>query len=328
MARGAAFPPLVRPDVQAFLNSLNDMPGPKFHELEPKEARSRFLEDVSMTDLPMGDLAVIRDLEIPSANGLIRARMFDQRARQGITAVVVFFHGGGFVVGDLDSHASFCAEMARVLDLPVIAVDYRLAPEAKWPAAPDDCETATRWVAESPAALGFDVSGLILVGDSAGGNLAIVSALALRERPAKVPVLIQAPIYPATDISRPYPSAEEFADGYLLTEPMLDWFITCYVADAQDHRTSPVLADLDDLPPAIVVTAGLDPLRDQGRAYATALAEAGVDVWFHEAKGNVHGFVALRQAIPSATADVAWILTMLRTEIHRVIAQNSPADMR
>ncbi|MFT4121430.1 alpha/beta hydrolase [Bradyrhizobium sp.] len=328
MAHTIKFPSIVRPDVQIFLNGLNDMPGPKLHELEPEEARSRFLEDVSMTDLPMGDLAVIRDLEIPSADGLVRARMFDPRARQGTAAVVVFFHGGGFVIGNLDSHASFCAEMARALDLPVIAIDYRLAPEAKWPAAPDDCEIACRWVAESPATLGFDVSGLILVGDSAGGNLAIVSALALRDRPASVPVLLQAPIYPATDISRSYPSVEEFSEGYLLTGPMLDWFIACYGADAQDHRTSPLLANLQGLPPAVVVTAGLDPLRDQGRAYAMALAKAGVEVSFHQAEGNVHGFIALRQAIPSATADVSWILTMLRTEIYRVATRNLSPDTR
>ncbi|AQS65171.1 Acetyl esterase [Rhizobium rhizogenes] len=330
MVRDAVFPPVIRQDVQNFLDNANSIPGPKLYEMEPQEARARFLEDIRLTDLPIEKLPVIRDLAIPAAAGFIPARIYDRREqkREDPTPTVVFFHGGGFVIGNLDSHAGFCAEMARSLDLPVVAIDYRLAPEAKWPAAPDDCEVAARWVAESPAALGFDVSGLILVGDSAGGNLAIVSALALRDRPAKVPVLIQAPIYPATDISRPYPSAREFAEGFLLTAPMLDWFITCYGADAQDHRTSPVLADLDGLPSAIVVTAGLDPLRDQGRAYATALAEAGVDVWFHEAEGNVHGFVALRQAIPSATADVAWILTMLRTEIHRIAAQNLPADIR
>jgi acetyl esterase len=190
--------PYVRPDVRQFLDYLNALPGPKTHEVGAPAAREMYRTMRGVADRPMGALAVVRDLALPGPAGDIPARLFDARERREPGPAVVFFHGGGFVIGDLDTHASFTAEAARILDLPVIAVDYRLAPEAKWPAAPDDAEAAARWVAESPEALGRKVTGLVLMGDSAGGNLTIVAAMDLRDRPAAVPVLVQAPIYPAT----------------------------------------------------------------------------------------------------------------------------------
>jgi acetyl esterase len=252
--------------------------------------------------------------------------LFDPRASREPGPAVVFFHGGGFVIGDLDSHASFTAEMARVLDLPVVAVDYRLAPEAKWPAAPDDCEAAARWVAGNPSELGRSVTSLILAGDSAGGNLAIVTAMALRDRPAKAPVIAQLPFYPAADMSQEYPSYSEFADGYLLTRDSMEWFNAAYQAEASHIRTSPLVGNLAGMPPAVVVTASLDPIRDQGRAYAGALAKAGVPVVFREAKGNIHGFITLRKVIPSSVGDVAGALAalkdiMVEAEGDRVMAQ-------
>ena len=214
-----------------------------------------------------------------------------------------------------------------MLDLPVIAVDYRLAPEAKWPAAPDDAEAATRWIAGSPPELGRSVTSLVLMGDSAGGNLTIITAQALRDEPAAAPVIVQVPIYPATDSSKPYDSFDEFADGgFLLTRDSLKWFEDHYGADADHTRTSPLLVDLARLPPALVVTASLDPLRDQGRAYAAALALAGVPVTFREMVGTIHGFITLRQAIPSAQGDVAAMLALAKpmitaAEADRVMAQ-------
>jgi len=304
--------PFVRPDVRAFLDYLNAMPGPRTHELEPVAARQMYGAMKDVADPPVGELATMTDLTIPGPAGAIPARLFDPRGSRAPGPVVVFFHGGGFVFGNLDTHASFAAEMARQLDLPVVSVDYRLAPEARWPAAPDDAEAATRWIAGNPAELGRVATSLVLAGDSAGGNLAIVTALALRDSPAAVPAIVQAPIYPAADMRGEYPSFDDFADGYLLTREAMLWFTDHYAAEATHVRGSPLVGDLVGLPPAAIVTASLDPIRDQGRAYASALILAGVPVVFREAVGNVHGFVTLRKAIPSSAGDVAGYLAALK----------------
>ena len=318
--------PFVRPDVRGFLDYLNAVPGPKTHELDAAAARQMFTMMGSVSEVPIGELATITDLEIPGPAGTIKARLFDVAATREPGPAMVFYHGGGFVIGDIDTHASLCAEISRVLNMAVISVDYRLAPEHAWPAAPDDCEAATRWVAGSPAALGRVVTSLVLCGDSAGGNLAIVTALALRDAPAAVPVIVQAPIYPAADMSREFPSYSEFAEGYLLTRATMEWFSDAYAADLTHARTSPLQADLRGMPAAVVITASLDPIRDQGRAYAAALIEAGVPVVFREAVGNIHGFANVRQAIPSSQGDIAAYLTAVKAMVveadaHRVMAQ-------
>jgi len=318
--------PFVRPDVRAMLDMLAAMPGPKLHELEPTAARAQYVMMKELADLPLGDLAEVRDLAIPGPAGDVPARLFDAKASREPGPVVVFYHGGGFVIGDIDSHANFCGEMARLLDLPVISIDYRLGPECPWPAAPDDCEAATRWIAGSPAELGRTATSLVLAGDSAGGNLAIVTAAALRDDPAAAPVIAHLPIYPATDTSKPYPSYDLFSEGFLLTHDSMAWFDKGYAADKAHHRASPLLGDLHGMPPAVVVTASLDPIRDQGRAYAGALIAAGVPTVFREAVGNVHGFITLRKAIPSAGGDVAGMMAALKAVIveaegHRVMAQ-------
>jgi acetyl esterase len=316
----------VRPDVRAFLGYLENMPGPRMHELTPAAARAQFNATKDVADLPLGTLAVIRDLPIPAPHGTLRGRLFDPRSSREPGPVMLFLHGGGFVIGGIESHASVCAEIARMLDLPVVAIDYRLAPEHPWPAAPDDAETAARWLAEGPEALGHGVTSLVLAGDSAGGTLAIVTAMALRDRPARVPVVAQWPIYPLTDTTREYPSFAQFSDGYLLTRESLAWFGQAYRAERTSLRASPLLGEMAGLPPALVLTAGLDPLRDQGRAYAAALAQAGVAVTFREARGNIHGFLNFRRAIPSSQGDLAGALVVLRqilaeAEAERVLAQ-------
>jgi acetyl esterase len=304
--------PFVRPDVRAFLDMIAAMPPPEWPP-QPEVYRAQFLAMKDLVDLPVGDLADIRDLEIPGPAGPMRARLFDSRAARQPGPVVLFLHGGGFVIGDIDSHAAIAAEMARTLDLPVVSLDYRLAPEHRWPAASDDAEAAARWIASSPAALGRAVTALAVAGDSAGGQLATVTALDLRDAPAAVPVIAQLLIYPAADMARRYPSLDLFEDGYLLTRRGMDWFGECYVADADHPRASPMRADtLAGLAPAVVVTASLDPIRDQGRAYAGALIAAGVPVVFREAVGNIHGFITLRQAIPSSQGDVAGMLAAFR----------------
>jgi acetyl esterase len=319
-----------RPDTQAFLTFLNALPGPRTHEISPPEARAAMAMMRDVADVPVGELAVIRDLTIPGAAGPIAARLFDARERREPGPMMVFFHGGGWVVGDLDTHAPFCAEAARMLDLPVLAIDYRLAPEAPWPAAPDDCEAAARWAADSPASLDRSVTSLVLAGDSAGGNLAIVTAMALRDAPAAVPVIAQFPIYPATDMEgAAYPSYDAFSEGRLLTREGMDWFLANYAAEKAHIRASPIHGELAALPPALVLTASLDPIRDQGRAYAAALARAGIAVSFREAVGNIHGFINLGKGIPSSRGDIAGALAALKdivveAEAHRVMAQAAP----
>jgi acetyl esterase len=314
--------PFVRPDVATFLSYLNNLPGPRTHQMSVADARAAMRAMCDVADRPREELAVDREVTIPGPAGPLPARLFDTRSERVAGPAVVFYHGGGWVVGDRTSHASLAAEIARQLDMPVISVEYRLAPEAPFPAAVEDAEAAARWVAASPADLERTITGLVLSGDSAGGNLAIVTSVALRDRPAAVPVLVQAPIYPATDATRAYSSFDAFCDGYLLTRETMGWFGGHYRPDPDDARFSPLVGDLSELPPAVIVAAGLDPLRDQARAYAAALALAGVPVTYQEARGNIHGFATLRRAIPSSQQDLttflAAVLAAVATATHDI----------
>jgi acetyl esterase len=304
--------PFVRPDVRLFLDYLNSLPGPRTHEAGPAEARLMMVKSRHVADAPVGELAVIRNLSMSGPGGEIRLRLYDSREAREAGPLFLFFHGGGFVLGDLDTHEPFCAEIARELDLPVVAVDYRLAPEHPWPAGVEDAIAAARWAAASPEALGRSVTGLVLCGDSAGGNFAIVTALALRDDPAAAPVLAQWPIYPAADPVKGYPSLTDFGEGYLLTGPGIHWFDQCYRPDPKDWRYAPLLKSQAGMPPTLVVTASLDPIRDQGRAYAAACVEAGVPTIFREAEGNIHGFINLRKAIPSSADDIHGCVAALK----------------
>ena len=306
----------VRPDVQAFLAYLNNLPGPKMHEMGAVAARQMYVAMRPVADADVGELAVIKDLSIPGLDGnMIPARLYDAKDKREPGPAMVFFHGGGFVIGDLDSHEPYCAEAARQLDMPVIAIDYRLAPEHPFPAAPDDCEAAARWVAGSPAELGRAVTSLVLSGDSAGGNLTIVTMQALREKPAAVPVIVQYPIYPATDAHEGYPSYSAHKKDKLLTEESMKWFFDSYAAPEGHLRVAPLRHSHEGTPPTLVLTAGLDPIRDQGRAYAAALAQAGITVSYREAEGNIHGFICLRRAVPSSTRDILGAFAVLKPMI-------------
>jgi acetyl esterase len=299
--------PFVRPDVAVFLNFLNNVPGPKMHELSAPDARGQMLAMGHVAELPLGDLAVHKDLSIPGPAGAIPARLYDARESREPGPVMVFFHGGGFVIGDLDTHGPYCAEAARQLDMPVVSVDYRLAPEHPFPAAPEDCEAAARWVAET-----IPCTGLVLSGDSAGGNLTVVTSLALRDHPAAVPVIAQNPIYPVVSDHNDWQSYRNFADGYLLSTEGMNWFMDAYKPDYADRRGAPLGFDHVGTPPSVVITASLDPLHDQGVAYVEALKTAGVHAVHVEAEGNIHGLINLRKAIPSAQDDVTANLTALK----------------
>ncbi len=306
----------VRPDVRAFLDDINGRNGPKTHEVDPPTARVMAGRLRQIADVESPAIATREDLYIATPDGRsIAARFYDPRPQREEGPLVVFFHGGGFVVGDIDLYDAAAADIAIGLDLPLLSIDYRLAPEAPWPAAPDDCEAATRWVAEQGILFGRRFNSLALAGDSAGGTLSIITAMALRNHGAALPVIAIWPLYPAFDLRKRYPSTERLGEGYMLTVDTLRWFNDHYAPDFDHWRASPRVGNQEGMPPALVVGATLDPLLDQARAYAIACIEAGVPVVYRESKGNIHGWLTLRRAIPSSQEDLRGCLAAFKVMI-------------
>ncbi|MDE2437657.1 MAG: alpha/beta hydrolase [Sphingomonadales bacterium] len=306
---------IIREDVQGFLALVNGLPAPE--SLVADEQRAGYLVLKSMTEADPRPMAVIKDLTCPGPAGPIPLRFYDVRDSRDPSPVILFFHGGGFVIGDLDTHNALCTELSAELDLPVLAVHYRLAPEHPFPAAPDDCEAAARWLASSPAALGRTVTGLATIGGSAGGNLATVTARALCDKPADAPMLLQVLLYPATDESQDG-SMMRFAEGHLLTKAAMDWFYALYQPTSGDPRAFPLHASAEGMCPSIVATAGLDPLQDQGRRMAAKLVEAGIDTTYLHVAGMTHDFTTTRKALPSAAAATAKIIAAMKLMLTRV----------
>ena len=292
--------PFVRPDVAALLEIMNRPGAKRAVDVSLEEARNMMIVSRNLFDAPTGDLAVIRDVE----GGPCPLRLYDARAERAAGPVLVFFHGGGFVLGDLDTHEPLCAEIARLTDMPVVSVGYRLAPEHPFPAGVEDSIAAARWVAGSPDALGREVSGLVLAGDSAGGNFSIVAGLSLRDQPAAVPLRALWPMYPAANPTRHYGSLDQYGEGFLLSRASMNWFDECYRPVRDDWRYDPLQQTVAGLPPMLVVTASLDPIRDQGRAFAAACTASGVQTMYLECEGTIHGFLNLRKALPSAQTDL------------------------
>ncbi len=248
------------------------------------------------------DVATI-DRTLPGAEGPRRARIYTPAAARGGKAPgLVFFHGGGFVLGSIESHDSVCRALASRAGVIVASIDYRLAPEHRFPAGVDDAVAATRWVLQNAATLGVDPSAVAVGGDSAGGNFAALVALALRGAPLRP--AFQLLVYPCTDLTRALPSHKYFREGFFLPEPTILWFRQNYLPDPKlesDPRASPLFEqDVSGLPPALVVTAGFDPLRDEGRAYADRMAAAGAKVESVCAEGLMHGFLNTAGAIDAA----------------------------
>lgn len=305
--------PFIRPDMKAFLDMMAQVNGPKMVDMTLEEARDSYLKMHGIADRPARALPVIRDLACPGPNGDIPLRLYDAReSRDGPTPIITFYHGGGFVIGDLDTHHALCTEIAALMDLPLVAVHYARAPEAPFPAAILDCEAATRWVANSPAELGRTASGLITIGDSAGGNATVVVGQLLGANPAAVPVVLQVPIFPLVADANGSESMAAFSEGFLLTADTMGFFDAAYGANRSDPRGFPILGRHDNAPPTIVVTASLDPIRDSGRAYAKALVDAGRDCLFLEMRGVTHSFTNLRQMVPSTQGDLERIIAAMK----------------
>lgn len=305
--------PYIRPDMKAFLDMMAQVNGPKIVDMTLEEARASYQALHNLADRPARSLPVIRDLVCPGPAGDIALRLYDAReSREGPSPVITFYHGGGFVIGDLDTHHALCTEIAALADLPLVAVHYARAPEAPFPAAILDCEAATRWVAGSPAELGLTASGVVTIGDSAGGNATVVVSQLLGASPAAVPVLLQVPIFPLVADANGSASMAQFGEGFVLTAETMGFFDAAYGADRNDPRGFPILGDHSAAPPTIVVTASLDPIRDSGRAYAKALVDAGRDCVFIEMRGVTHSFTNLRQMVPSTQRDLERIVAAMK----------------
>ncbi len=294
---------------------------PPYETLAPAEARqfSRNARAVLAPEPP--EMGAVRDIKI-GEGGAIPARLYRPlgSAPNAALPALIYFHGGGWVIGDLDTHDVVCRQIANGSGGAVVSVDYRLAPEHKFPAAVEDAIAATAWIAAHGATLGIDTARLAVGGDSAGGNLAAVVALDARDRNG--PKLFQQTlIYPATESTMSHPSHERFAEGLLLTRPTMKWFLGHYLRGAEDladWRVSPLRAtSLADLPPALVLTAGYDPLCDEGEDYAARLAAAGVPVTRVRVEGVIHGFLTMGKLIPAANEAVAMIAAALKIAFAR-----------
>ena len=298
------------PQAQAFLEQLAASGAPPLHELSVAEARQVIVTLFGTTDNPE-PVGAVEDRTIAGAAGEMPARIYTPPGR-GPFPVLVYFHGGGWVIGNLEAYDPTCRALTNAAGCIVVAMEYRLAPEHKFPAAPEDCYAALQWVVAHAAAIGGDPTRLAIGGDSAGGNLTAVVAQMARDRGG--PNLVyQLLVYPVTDYHFDTASYRENADGYLLTKDAMVWFWHHYLrsaADGSNLLASPLRAqNLRGLPPALILTAEFDPLRDEGEAYAARLREAGVPVTLKRYNGMIHGFFSLgavfdqgKQAMAEAAA--------------------------
>ena len=305
------------PQAQAVIELVARSGRPAYHTLSPKDARQLFLETRPASTPTPPSIGRVRNVVAETPQGAIPLRVYRPAGEPDHTSLpaYVYFHGGGWVIGDLETHDVLCRQLTAASGAGVVAVDYRLAPEHKFPAAADDAWAATRWVVDHAAELGLDGARLAVGGDSAGGNLAAVVALMARDAGGPA-IRQQVLIYPVTDVMRETRSYADFADGYMLTRDSMRWFIAHYLRskdDARDWRVSPLRApSLAGLPPALIVTAGFDPLRDEGEMYAGRLRDAGVMVDYVCYGGMVHGFAGMGKLIDTAQRVVSLIGDTLR----------------
>jgi acetyl esterase len=319
------------PEVQLGLAVLERRREPAPETLTPtqaRQARRRLSAVYAGRPVAVGAVGAVEDLELPVGSASLRARHYAPRELGDPHPMLVYYHGGGFTYGDLETHDGACRLLCRHAGAHVLALDYRLAPEHPFPAAVEDARGALRWAHANAGALGADPSRVGVGGDSAGGNLAaVVSQLAARDG-GPAPVL-QLLIYPATDFTRRRPSRELFGEGFLLTNAEMDWFEDNYLGPERTHagdpRASPLLAeDLSGLAPALVVTAAFDPLRDEGEEYAQALRAAGTPVMLRRFPGFIHAFIAAAGVSRSARAALIEIAGATRAMFAAAAASGDP----
>jgi len=286
------------------LRNIDRAGRPPLYLLTVQQARLFYEVSASILDLPEPRLAHVEDLQIPMRDGkLIKARLFSPtRLREGVPLpVLVYFHGGGFTIGSIQTHNVLCRELARIGHCAVVSVDYRLAPEHRFPIATNDAWDALQWVSKSAQSLGLRTNALAVGGDSAGGTLAAVCAIHARD--LGLPLSLQLLIYPGTAARQESASHRAFDNGFMLDKATVDWFFDHYIdsKDREDWRFAPMLAERHDgLAPAWIGLAECDPLVDEGVSYADMLRMAGVTVNLEIYKGVVHGFVNMGRVIPEA----------------------------
>ena len=311
---------MLHPQARALLRLIEERGVPPTHKLSPAEARTTYRERRFFTQPAPPEVGLVRDLQADGPAGPIPLRLYRPKGSSPTESlpVLVYYHGGGWVIGDLDTHDTLCRELANGAGCAVVAVDYRMGPEHRFPAAVDDSFAATRWVRDHAQELGIDASRLAVGGDSAGGNLAAVVALAARDA-GDLPIAFQLLIYPATDQRRGAPSHTKNGQGYLLTSDTITYFHDHYITQPEqdlDWRCSPLLHDSHAaLPPAFVLTAGYDPLRDEGLHYAQALTEAGVTTTLVNFERQIHGFILMGKAIDEANVAVQVCAAQLRAAL-------------
>jgi acetyl esterase len=317
---------MLHPDARALLDLIEERKLPAMHTLTPVDARAFYRERRFFTQPSAPEVGGVIDTRCEGPRGAIALRIYRplgagaSPTKASTLPVLVYYHGGGWTIGDLDTHDVLCRELCKGSGAVVVAVDYRMAPEHRFPAAVDDCIAATAWVHRHASELGVDRARLAVGGDSAGGNLAAVVAIAARDG-GTLPIAYQLLIYPATDMRRGHPSHASNGSGYLLTTETIDYYHDHYIAEPAhdlDWRASPLLhPDLSRLPPALVLTAGFDPLRDEGLEYANRLVAAGNRATYVCFERQIHGFITMGKVIDEANAAV----TLCAGELARVLAR-------
>jgi acetyl esterase len=311
---------VLHPQARALLKLIEDNKMPPTHTLPPVTARQLYLERRSFSQPPTPEVALVEDLKADGPFGAISVRHYRPAGSSpsAILPVLVYYHGGGWVIGDLDTHDVLCRQLCNGSGCSVIAVDYRLAPEHRFPAAFDDSLAATYWVARHAGPLKIDPTRLAVGGDSAGGNLAAAVAIAARDK-GDLKIAYQLLIYPATDQRPGFPSRTSNGQGYLLTADTMKYFHDHYITDQAldlDWRASPLLApSLAGLPPSLVLTAGFDPLLDEGMAYAAALTNAGCRANYVCFERQIHGFITMGRVLDEANTAVSLCAAELRREL-------------
>lgn len=283
----------------AVLERIHRANRPSFHSLTPKQARIGYLMGAEILDLPRAPLARVENLTVPGAEGPLQARLY--APNDGRLPVLLYFHGGGFTIGSLETHDSLCRQLALRSGCAVIALDYRLAPEHRFPAAVDDCFAVMKWLPDAAQSLGLDGTRLAVGGDSAGGTLAAVCALQARD--LGQPLALQLLITPGTTAHADTASHKLFSQGFLLDASSIQWFFDHYIDyhHRKDWRFAPLLApDHADLAPAALILAECDPLVDEGVAYGDLLRSQGVPVQLELYRGVTHDFIKMGRTIPEA----------------------------
>jgi len=304
------------PEAEFVIGLVKKAGGPEFWQMTPDQAREQYLFRVGKLALKP-QIYRTSDRLIPGPGSELPIRIYQPREAKPDERfpVLIWYHGGGFVIGDLDTHDSACRLLANQADCMVVAVDYRLAPEFKFPAGVDDCMATLRWVAQHAREIGADAERIAVGGDSAGANLATVAAILARDE-GYPKVVFQLLVYPCVAPEPETASHHKFADGYLLTRNTITWFYKLYLRgqkDVNDFRFAPLLRDdLANLPPALILVAGYDPLRDEGVEYSKRLIEAGNRVALTNYEGMVHGFYLMGGAVDAARRAVAQSAAALR----------------